>query len=250
MARRMFAPQIIDSDAFLDMPTSAQSLYFHLGMRADDDGFVGNPKKIQRMIGSNEDDLKLLIAKRFVLVFESGVIVIKHWRINNLIRKDWYKETVYLEEKNQLEIKDNGAYTERFVNETTPKLSRRLGKVRLGKDKESGESDAKASSFAIIPSKEDSELAELLLSLIKQNTPTFKQPNVGMWANHIRLLREQDGRTLEQIEFVIRWSQKDTFWQANILSTKKLREKFDTLVAHIKRDVNKENTKKSNIAFS
>jgi len=130
--RRMFSPQIIDSDAFLDMPVSAQSLYFHLGMRADDDGFVGNPKKIMRMAGGNEDDLKLLIAKRFILIFENGVIVIKHWRINNLIRKDWYKETAYIEEKKRLKIKENGAYTE-LVNENATKPPRRLGKVSLGK---------------------------------------------------------------------------------------------------------------------
>ena len=134
--RRMFSPQIIDSDAFLDMSSAAQALYFHLGMRADDDGFVGNPKKILRMVGGNDDDLKMLIAKRFVLIFNSGVIVIKHWRINNLIRKDWYRETVYLEEKNSLAIKDNGSYTENanLVNENATKPPRRLGKVRLGKD--------------------------------------------------------------------------------------------------------------------
>jgi len=105
-------------------------------MRADDDGFVGNPKKILRMVGGNDDDLKMLIAKRFVLIFNSGVIVIKHWRINNLIRKDWYRETVYLEEKNSLAIKDNGSYTENanLVNENATKPPRRLGKVRLGKD--------------------------------------------------------------------------------------------------------------------
>ena len=82
--------------------------------------------KILRMVGGNDDDLKILIAKRFVLIFETGVIVIKHWRINNLVRKDWYKETSYLEEKNQLKIKENGAYTE-LVNENTPKLTHRLG---------------------------------------------------------------------------------------------------------------------------
>ncbi len=135
--RRMFSPQIIDSDAFLDMPSSAQSLYFHLGMRADDDGFVGNPRKILRMIGGGEDDLKILLAKRYVLIFESGVIVIKHWRINNLIRKDWYKCTVYQDELKQLEIKENGAYTltkdAKVVNEIATKPPRSIGKVRLGK---------------------------------------------------------------------------------------------------------------------
>lgn len=140
----MFSPQIVDTDAFLDMSSSAQNLYFHLGMRADDDGFVGNPKKILKMVGGNDDDLKILLAKRFVLSFESGVIVIKHWRINNLVRKDWYKPTRYLEEKSTLFLKENGSYTLNetqgniIVNETAPesltKLTHRLGKVRLGKE--------------------------------------------------------------------------------------------------------------------
>lgn len=111
--KRMFAKQIIDSDAFLDMPLSTQALYFHLSMRADDDGFVDNPKKIQRVIGASADDLKLLLAKRYILTFESGVIVIKHWRIHNTIQKDRYKETVYLEEKSHLVIKGNKSYTEK-----------------------------------------------------------------------------------------------------------------------------------------
>lgn len=110
--RRMFAKTIVDSDAFLDMPLSAQALYFHLSMRADDDGFVNNPKKIQRMIGASDDDCKLLVFKRFILTFESGVIVIKHWRIHNYIQKDRYKETLYKEEKQQLAIDEKNAYTE------------------------------------------------------------------------------------------------------------------------------------------
>lgn len=110
--RRMFAKTIIDSDAFLDMPLSTQALYFHLSMRADDDGFINNPKKIQRMVGGGDDDLKLLIAKRFIIPFESGIVVIKHWKIHNYIQKDRYKPTVYKEEKARLTQKDNGAYTE------------------------------------------------------------------------------------------------------------------------------------------
>nr|DAV68911.1 MAG TPA: replisome organizer [Caudoviricetes sp.] len=112
--RRMFTQKIIDSDAFLDMPLTTQALYFHLNMRADDDGFINNPKKICRMIGASEDDLKLLIAKRFVLAFEKGVIVIKHWRMHNLIRKDRYSPTQYEDEFMSLDIKDNGSYTEKM----------------------------------------------------------------------------------------------------------------------------------------
>ena len=110
----MFTQKIIDSDAFLDMPLSTQALYFHLNMRADDDGFVNNPKRIQRTIGASEDDLKLLIAKRFVIGFESGLLVIKHWRMHNTLRKDRYNPTQYQEEFASLDVKDNNAYTERL----------------------------------------------------------------------------------------------------------------------------------------
>lgn len=150
--RRMFTQKIIDSDAFLDMPLTTQALYFHLNMRADDDGFINNPKKICRMIGASEDDLKLLIAKRFVLAFEKGVIVIKHWRMHNLIRKDRYSPTQYEDEFMSLDIKDNGSYTEKMpqiqgIEEYGNQMATswqpvgnqmatqdRLGKDRLGKD--------------------------------------------------------------------------------------------------------------------
>ena len=109
--KRMFTMKIVDSDSFLDMPLSTQCLYFHLNMRADDDGFVGNPKRICKLIGCNEDDLKLLLMKRFVLGFENGVIVIKHWRMHNTIQKDRYTPTTYCDELKQLGIKDNKSYT-------------------------------------------------------------------------------------------------------------------------------------------
>ena len=120
--RRMFTQKIIDSDAFLDMPLSTQALYFHLNMRADDDGFVNNPKRIQRTIGASDDDLKLLFAKRFVIGFESGVLVIKHWRMHNTLRKDRYNPTQYQDELASLEVKDNNAYTERLVEVSTPRI--------------------------------------------------------------------------------------------------------------------------------
>ena len=145
--RRMFAKTIIDSDMFLDMPLSTQALYFHLSMRADDDGFINNPRKIQRMIGASDDDLKVLVMKRFILPFDSGVVVIKHWKIHNYIRNDRYKETVYKEERALLEIKDNGAYTELDTtgipsgipndNQTGYQMEPqvRLGEVRLGESR-------------------------------------------------------------------------------------------------------------------
>jgi hypothetical protein len=142
--RRMFAKTIIDSDAFLDMPLSSQALYFHLSMRADDDGFLNNPLKILRMVGGNQNDYDLLKAKNFIITFENGVIVIKHWKMHNYLRADRYKETVYLEEKSRLTLKENGAYSlnDDFgiptVNQVVHRLDTqvRLGKDSIGKDSE------------------------------------------------------------------------------------------------------------------
>ena len=142
--RRMFAKTIIDSDAFLEMPTTSQLLYFHLAMRADDDGFVNKPKSLMRMVGCHEDDLKLLFVKKFLIPFESGVVVIKHWKIHNYIRKDTYTETKYKEEKSTLELDENSAYRIAETSPlqicdesvTSPSTQDRLGKDRLGKDRE------------------------------------------------------------------------------------------------------------------
>lgn len=143
--RRMFAKTIIDSDAFLDMPATAQLLYFHLSMRADDDGFVNKPKAVMRLCGARDDDAKMLIEKKFLIPFDSGVVVIKHWKIHNYIRNDRYKETKYKEEKNTLFLDENNSYT--TCNQTADSLSTngiptvaeldtqdRLGKDRLDKD--------------------------------------------------------------------------------------------------------------------
>lgn len=132
--RRMFAKTIVLSDAFLDMPLSARCLYFTLGMLADDDGFVNSPKSIMRQAGASQDDLNLLMAKRFILAFASGVIVIKHWRIHNYIQKDRYKESKYIDEKSALMIDQNGAYTECIQDVSILDTQVRLGKDSLGKD--------------------------------------------------------------------------------------------------------------------
>jgi len=109
--KRMFSKDITESDSFGDMPLSTQALYFHLGMNADDDGFINNAKKIQRGIGASTDDLGLLVAKGFVIPFESGVVVIKHWRINNNVRSDRYAPTKYQDEFAKLYMKENKAYS-------------------------------------------------------------------------------------------------------------------------------------------
>lgn len=109
--KRMFNNLVVGTDAFLDMPLSAQALYFHLNLRADDDGFIGNPRRVARDIGSNDDDLKILIGKRFVLEFEDGIIVIKHWRMHNRLSQNRYCETVFLDQKKMLKLKENKAYS-------------------------------------------------------------------------------------------------------------------------------------------
>ena len=192
--KRMFTPNIVGSDAFVDMPMSAQALYFHLCLHADDDGFISRPKQIMRMVGANEDDLRILVAKRFLIDFDSGVAVVKHWLIHNLIRADLYVETTYKKEKETLGLNEFGAYTElrdgvlplQKVEEPTWLIIRRskakapevkpqpvigqtvdvpqtvhnrlLGKVRLGK----------VSKDIYVNSQAHSRVSEILKNLIKE----------------------------------------------------------------------------------
>ena len=133
----MFAKTIVLSDAFLDMPLSARCLYFTLGMLADDDGFVNAPRSVMRQCGASDDDMKLLITKKFVLIFDSGVIVIKHWRINNYLQRDRYRETKYVEEKEQLTIDEKGGYHRNelpCIQNSVYTGKDSIGKDSIGKD--------------------------------------------------------------------------------------------------------------------
>ena len=133
--RRMFSKKVTDTDVFLDMPLSAQALYFHLNMHADDDGFIGNINTIKRMVGASNDDEKLLIAKQLLIPFEqSGVVVIRDWRIHNYIRKDTYNQTMYTQELDRLGVDDNGKYHVNDPSTASPRLVD-TGKVRVGKDR-------------------------------------------------------------------------------------------------------------------
>ena len=138
--RRMFAKTIIDSDAFLDMPMSARLLYYDLAMRADDDGFVNSPKKIMRMVGATQDDMSILAIRKFIIPFDNGVVVIKHWYIHNYIRKDTYNETSYKEQKSLLEFDENKSYrlrseTDSLLTVDEPSTQVSLGKDRSGKER-------------------------------------------------------------------------------------------------------------------
>ena len=167
--KRMFSSNVIDSDAFLDMSPTARLLYYDMGMRADDDGFIDSPKKIMRIIGASDSDLKELIDNGFVLRFESGVIVIRHWYVNNRVRRDTYHETIYTEEKSRLFMEKNNVYQLRNDSVTDTLQTRdeigsqirggedrldkdRLGKVRLGEGcacarEESSEDQADCPSY-------------------------------------------------------------------------------------------------------
>ena len=142
--KRMFSLSVVDTDKFLEMPISARLLYYELGMRADDDGFIGNWKKILLFTGLKEDDLKILIAKQFIILFDTGVIVIKHWRMNNYLQKDRTKPTIYQEELKQLGLDNNNVYSlgkndikEPTITEKKPKTKGGARQKRIEAKKES-----------------------------------------------------------------------------------------------------------------
>ena len=217
--RRMFAKTIIDSDVFLDMPLSTQALYFHLSMRADDDGFINNPKKIQRMVGGSDDDMKILIVKKFIITFDSGVIVIKHWKMHNYIQSDRYKSTVYLEEKAMLEVNENKSYTVHNL-ECIQDVSILDSQVRLGKDsigKDSIELSDEPCGSDLSETKEDStkhrkqnnkqysddpELNETILSFIKFRKDIKKPMNDHTIDLLIKKLEKMDPGIKNQIEIL------------------------------------------------
>lgn len=195
--RRMFAKSIIDSDAFLDMSVTARLLYYDLSMRADDDGFVNSPKKIMRMVGASEDDLRMLAARKFIIPFENGVVVIKHWRIHNYIRKDRYNETHYSEQKEMLELDENGSY--RLVDQRStdglPMVDQRLTQVRLGKDR-LVKDNIKKSAEALFDEIEDEELKSLYIDFYEMR----KKMKAPMTEKAVKLLINKVGSLEQDVE--------------------------------------------------
>lgn len=206
--RRMFARSIVDSDAFLDMPISARLLYYDLGMAGDDDGFVGSPRKIMRMVGATEDDMKLLIAKQFIIPFDSGIVVIRHWKTHNYIRGDRYKPTQYQDEKVLLAEDTNKNYALRLPvgipdgNQVSPNClpSGSIGKVRLGEYREdilSGKSD--------LAPQEDEKAADQIKAVIdylNQKTGKAYRAATKATQRHISA-RFAEGYTVEDCRQVI-----------------------------------------------
>ena len=247
--RRMFTKKIIDSDSFLDMPLSTQSLYFHLAMRADDDGFLNNAKKIMRTVGAAPNDYDLLVAKRFIIQFEDGICVIKHWRMHNYIQKDRYKETQYKEEKAMLGIKKNMSYTldhsKVVASLDTPCIQNvsgleaqvRLGKVRLGKVRKDNNivvTEVPTSQHDKFPSNSFEMLCvETLIHSCLESFPNSHIPSTiaekEKWAVEIERMKRLDKRKEEEIKQALQYAIEDTFWKSNIRSAKKFREKFEVL---------------------
>lgn len=230
------------SAQFLQLPTECQALYFHLQLDADDDGVV-EPFAVMRMLGSAPDNLKLLVAKRFLIELnDDEVCFIKDWREHNEIRADRLVPSIYREllqkkipgiqltlPKARSDVKDNTRRLEN-VSVNTQAIGQEEVKTVLSEVKKKY-------------TEKDMAMAELLSSLIQKNTPEWEnKSSLESWAEDINKLFRIDGRTYEQIEYMIRWVQKDTFWSTNILSARKLREKFNDLIPKVKASAQKSKT--------
>lgn len=207
--RRMFAKSIVLSDAFLDMPMSARCLYFTLGMLADDDGFVGSPKAIMRQCGASEDDMRILVSKKYVLGFDSGVLVIKHWRLNNYLRNDRHVQTTYTEELDTLGIDDKGAYTQNVekmerlpvgIPNDNQVVGSRYTQDRIGKDS----IDNNIYSRAEDSPTEHPEQADVteIVEYLNQAAGTSYKPNTPKTVRSIKA-RMKEGFTVDNFKTVI-----------------------------------------------
>ena len=245
--RRMFAKTIIDSDAFIDMPISARLLYYDLAMRADDDGFVNSPKKIMKFVGASVDDMNVLIARQFIIPFESGVVVIKHWRIHNYIQKDRYKPTSYQDEMENLTLKNGAYYTENLpdvsnldteciqdVYEMDTQV--RLGKDRLGKDRiESTRAHARETLPLEISENDSSEN-------IKPETP--KKPTRHKYGTYKNVLLTDEDMNKLKSEFPDDWQGRIERLSEYIASSgKAYKNHLATIRAWAKKDKERETFK-------
>ena len=199
--RRMFTRKITESDAFLDMPSSTQMLYFHLAMNADDDGFVNNPKKIQKMCGAADDDFKLLIAKSFVILFDSGIAVIKHWKMHNYIQSDRYKPSDYVEEKSMLGIKKNKAYTLDESKMEIRCIPDSVKKEKKRKESKKNEEDIEGRKLPYYPNDNllDDAFQEFLLMRKKIKRPLATKQALTRMMNKIQRLSGGDNELAVKI---------------------------------------------------
>lgn len=222
--RRMISKKITDTDAFLEMPLSSQALYFHLIQVADDEGFVANPNTVVRKIGANRNDYDLLIAKRFVIVFDTGICVIKHWRIHNYIQSDRFTPTVYVEERQQLEIKENKSYTEKQCIQNVYNLDTQYSIDKISLDEISLDNNAQARArttndftemvldFFPCITVSDTVLTDSILAWLnykKDKKQTYKESGVKILLN--RLKKEIDEHGEQYVIDMIEWSMANNY---------------------------------------
>ena len=243
--RRMFSNTITDSDLFMDMPKSAQLLYFHLNMHADDDGFVGNTKSIMLMTGSSDDDLKILLAKQYLIPFENGVTVIKDWHIHNYIRSDRKHPTKYTSELKQLELNEDASYSKLpFGSQVSTNgqpndghlvgnchTEVRLGKDRLGKVSKDKyiEPDNNPEQTKIKPSRhaygqyQNVLLTDEQLAKLKSEFPSDWQD----WIERVSEYCSMKGKTYKNYLAAIRnWYKRDKKANTNRTGVKSVRQDY------------------------
>ena len=196
--KRMFSLKVIDTDSFTDMAVSAQALYFHLGMHGDDDGFVASPKKIARSIGCSDNDIQVLAKNGFIITFDSGVVVVTDWKINNTLKADRYTETIYLEEKSLLQTEENGRYRlesevvpNRFQNGSRTEPQYSIEKISVENMSVEEDKEDKRSS---VEDKEDKR------SLVTGGalTADFRKPAAGIFAPANKQQEEMDFNDLRE----------------------------------------------------
>lgn len=198
--RRMFAKTIIDSDAFLEMPMSARLLYYDLGMRADDDGFVNSPKKIMKICDASNDDMNILILRKFIIPFDKGIVVIKHWKIHNYIRNDRYKPTVYTEEKAMLDLKPNDGYVLKN-NNGIPNGYQMDTQDRIGQDSISQYSidEVNNNEQSLLPASDNNELKKQYEEEFEKLWSHYPNKKGKDQAKNKYILARKQGTTYEEI---------------------------------------------------
>ena len=195
----MFAKTIIDSDAFIDMPMSARLLYYDLGMRADDDGFVNSPKKIMKMIGASQDDMRILAVRKFIIPFDSGIVVIKHWKIHNYIAKDRYTETKYKEEKALLQLDENNSYTTCIQPVYKMDTQDSIGKESIDKNSK----DKDSAGEILCPAKQNNSIPyQEIINYLNERLNSHYKVTTNKTQSQIRA-RFNEGFTLEDFKTVI-----------------------------------------------
>lgn len=236
--RRMFSKKITDTDNFLDMPLSSQALYFHLNMGADDEGFIDKVKTIQRTIGASDDDVKILIAKGFIIPFESGVVVIRHWRIHNYIQADRFQSTIHKEEKEQLEFDKSKIANIKPLDQCIQNVYKVDTQVRLGKDRLELDKVNNLNYTGVENEKKS------FSQIIKESNIKLNDRQTQMLLDYVGL----DNMTIEMIQYAVELTEDAGANNFNYLNKilKSWREKKLTSLEAVKKDVEEFEIRKSN----